>query len=579
MLPFTLRGEEDMYRRGTGWGRLLLLVGLLTLPLAIAAPSTGAFVTRGAVGFTGTTNATFPSAVLYLPDTSRVGISGTFPLARVCEYEWHSQEVSMGSPLFWAPVTKQGPCFDQRNLVLGLILGANNSGWLGIHPRAGGALDFTPSGSANLEPRPSVIIASPESDSVGTNTRQGERENAEQPWFNARSTEAVVVADQSGVAVQRGPAELKIKGADVTMRSDTNTTSYATGDTSADGPVHERIQKWLVITFDVGEVTLTSDASPFQIAAGSATVDFNGTTRFIAASGDFDAGAGKATANDGDTTTIEGSFTATLTPKPAGDALGVSLAGDTRDATLGFVRVAVPVPAAKSAFPWLWFGVGLVALVLVGGVVVAKKKRVRPIAAIRERLRKSTRPVPAPARERLERPQAAPPPPVSAAVPAPLVHAPPGPLSRALALHLDEETDVALSYVKRAKRMAEKGEYAAAVDNMEKARRVKPDVVPHAALLQGVWLYMERRYPQAATVFNDAMKEEKTGEAEFWAASCMVHLADEERAADLLVRALNRSSRFVLLLVEDDEDFRPLRERDDVKAALERAREKHAPRS
>jgi hypothetical protein len=423
----------------------------------------------------------------------------------------------------------------------------NNSGWLGIHPMNGGSLDFTPSGAATLDPSPLFTFASPEADSVGTqNQHGGNRENADQPWFIQKSAAPNVIATQPGVAVQSGPAELKIKGADVAMRSDTNATAYRTEDTSAQGPARERVQRWLVITFDSGDVTITSNGAPFQIAAPSAAVAFDGNARFVPDSGSLQLGGVTYPADAGSPATIDGRLSAIVTPASGGDALGMTLRGDARAAS--FVRVAAP--GTSAAFSWLWVGVGAVALVVVGGaVVVVKKRRVRPIAAIRARFRK---------------PKLAPLAPVIGGPPASVEPAPPE--SRAVV------AQVAESYAERAHAAALAKNWPVAIDLMQRALRTHPEL-PDGHLELGRALLQDGQTDEAILAFEKAAWTSQDGEAETWCAVASVNASHEDQAEGYLLDALGRKELHpdVLADIQERPELAKLRERPRVKTALDAA--------
>lgn len=541
-----------MVQRGMGKARLLLLAGALAVPFAIAASSAGEFVTRGAVDFTGTTDATFPTAVLFLGDTSQVDISGSFPLARVCLHEWRSAEIGVVSPpLFSTPIEKKGPCFDQRNLALSLTPSGNHSGWLGVHPSPGGSLAFTPNGTATLEPASSFTFASPEADTFGTDASGPDREKPDQPVFVARSAEPSVTASQAGVAVQVGPGELKIKGADVVMRSDTNESEYRTEDTSAQGSVGERVQRWLVVTFPAGEVTITSNAAPFQVAASSATVAFDGIARFVPESGGLQFGETTYPADRGEAATVDGSFSAIVTPTSGGDALGLTLRGDARSASF----VQVPAPATGAAFPWLWVGVGAVALVLVGGAAVAVKRYdLRPVAAVRERIQArhhKPKPTPLPAYVG----------PTSPASPEPAA-----PESRVAI------AQVAESYAERAHAAALAENWPVAVDLLERALRAHPEL-PDGHLDLGGALLDSGKPEEAIPVLEKAAKESETGEAEMLCAVASVKMRAEGQAEGYLLDALGRKELHpdVLAEIQERPELAKVRERPRVKAAIDAA--------
>lgn len=543
MPPF-MRVKEGRTRPSVA--AILLSLACL-LPVALAASSTGN-LTVGSL--TLPANASNTLRLVGLVHNDAANLSGGLQSEKVtlCKYEATFAEIANdGEPLLRVPlsVDVEEACFPQTSVVVTLD---GLSGWVGFRPRIEGTAEVTTSARATVTPEILSTLAS-----IGDRIAASDNDDRQPRFYEVVSGDHLLYST-AGLVVYQGDGELRIMGPEAHVKAAENVTTYTTGEETRGGTpnAHERVMRWLSIRYDAATVTMET-TTPFLLAARSVPSlawDGNATVANVRGSLHAD-GQEYAPARPGASAYVDGAFTGSLAPEKGGEAATLALAGDLRGTSLQ-ASARVPVPATKAAFPWLPVIFGAVVVVAGTGAILALRHR-----------RRHPKPVP---RAREGEPEAAPP--VAVAV----VPARRG--NGLVALVVGSPADRATAFEERADRLADGRSWLQAADLYGKVRRLDP-ARPKVAMKEGVALFHAGRLRLALASFHDAALLADDGDAEAWAARCLVRSGDVDAAEAIFLAGLARSPTMETLdTMETHADLAILRVRPKVRAALDSAWER-----
>jgi len=362
-------------RRVSGVVAFSMLAALsLLAPLATAAEQTsGTFTVADRISFPPDGNAQISPLALLDDETQDVAqFHAQMPSARVCVYEMHF--IVTDTPLDEIKTQSseiQEDCSLQNDLTLELVAGADHAGWFGVYPEPGSEMLFTPSAPYQWEPRKSSVIAN--ADASTGSIFPGE-DGPSIAHYVARITGGHVWTSSSGTIDSSGRSAFKLLGMDLMATTPGSSTVYRTGIFDEPGPAHDRLVRWLYVTFESGTFTLESPG-PMQLAADSVDAQTRGEITFIATEGQLSSTQAIYEPRPGQLETLEGTFAASLAP--TSNAALLTLNGQLASTSLQ--RTAIPATRLGDT-GW----VGIVALgavlggaTLAGGVVLYRNRQRR----------------------------------------------------------------------------------------------------------------------------------------------------------------------------------------------------------
>lgn len=255
---------------------------------------------------------------------------------------------------------KSESCNDFAHMALDTTLGYDPHGYVGIYPDSMVvvAQDFD---NLTAEPRLASYLASDEGDRAPTEV------TPRASIYYANKVEAPnVLVEVAGQLTGTFSGQIKIRGLNLDISSDSGRNGYVTGTTEPNGPAGERIVRIAILTVTDAKFTFTSPAL-LLLAAREAEISVEqGGVEFRATGGSLASDEANYAPRHGLRDTIEGTLTATLLPS-ATDGTGIlSMSGALSSTSLE--RVPVPVaPVSRRTHDW-----GLVAIgaVLTSGVAV-----------------------------------------------------------------------------------------------------------------------------------------------------------------------------------------------------------------
>ena len=510
-------------RAGLGLG-VLWLATIVLAPAALAT-STGSFRIDGplALSWGASTSSESPLA-LYLGETREADL--VLHASHVVVHQFERQAIAPAG-LVSQSLDAQERTWGLNNVTITRKTGGEQDGILGIYPLTGASSSLVTATSTTFEVRASGYVPADRSASDDLRRTPDYVERVDRPHIYLKSP---------GTLAYAGPGAVKIRGFDVTIQAQENTTHWETGF-SQESPIRQ-VARWLYIEFDEAVITIQSQAAPIEIASELVNLEWNGAASFKPTSGHLTAPDGEY-APSASIVKLDGHFTSALVPvrnNPTSMDL-TGLTGDLRSAS-GFAhqsstKVALPANASRSPWPLVGVALGLVMAVSAAAVGVRRKLKTQRVSKT-----------------------------VVVTTSAPLIG------------ELESDGETVESRFEEAQEAAEAGDWPAAVDLLSRAAALSAERSARIVIELGIAYSMVGEYETARQTVDGAANIIQDGEAELWAARFCLKMEKFDQAAAYLVQALDLPElmRDVLAQIDSEEEFAGLREYENVHAALKTAR-------
>lgn len=334
--------------------RGVLLLALLLVGSAAAAPGAGEIILRGSLRLPADSNADASPLAIWLNDSAGVSsFSLSAPRVIVHSFEAQPLIVRAGVVEYRYDAETRRATYELRDVRGQLVEGADPSGWMGVYVAPG----------ARTELHGDQIVSSSRNATLVGNSRLHEDEPVpEWPVYGQLVEGPHAVVGGAGRLVYEGAGALKFAGLDVVLWS-SNTTRHETHEPSPGGPVSQSQQAWALWEFPDGVRIVLETSLPVEIAASDAQLSWSGRALLTAATGTLRTSTARYELAGGPTT-LDGTLSASFSPITLADGpAGVlDVAGDV-DA---MSQAAIPLPLSER----LWASPGPAWLVILGTLAV-----------------------------------------------------------------------------------------------------------------------------------------------------------------------------------------------------------------
>lgn len=341
------RKREEARRECHGvrcWGLIALL--LLPTPLA-GASAVGGHINAGAwVSLPTSSILTSTPTGLFVPSLAEPTLFNlTSPEATVQLFENSYIEATLLNPRPKVVTSTDRPTWVVRDAAVTLDDGPQ-AGWIGFHPNTGILRELT------SEPTSLTLTQ----DGIG---------NGQAGPGDSQPSDPYYLVVPNGLELRRtdqrwsfdGSGSVKILGPRITIEGRENTTAFQTGETRDPSKPGQTTLRWIVIEFSQGTIAFNGSAT--DVLSKRIDASWNGVARFEDANGSLVAGV-RTYAASGEPTTIDGTFSGTMTAEDGPERISIDLTGELRSSTM-VARISVPSPAATTGWWSLVLVVGLAA--------------------------------------------------------------------------------------------------------------------------------------------------------------------------------------------------------------------------
>ncbi len=328
----------------------ILLGALLALPGAWAAPAQGVLHLAGPATFQAPSVHSGGALTAYCGSTGGVG-SFILRASRVHVDAYEADYVDAQTPVADHVNYRTGLQHASYDLtdVTATLSGDPAPGWLGVDLFEGGSLLANATAGASLAQEDGILGNGPTGD------------NPEAPAYAHRVDGGLVLGSVASWEYA-GKGSVKVSGLSLDLRARENETVLATGWSRGEGPVATLAQRWALLAFPAGSLSLAS-ALPCSVALRSDAARWTGEAVLTGASGVLDVG-GRSYEAQGGPATVAGALHADATP--AGQGMDLRLEGDVQTTSLASANVPT---SATGLVVWPW--IALAALAVTGGGALA----------------------------------------------------------------------------------------------------------------------------------------------------------------------------------------------------------------